>query len=49
MMSNNTRKIIEKFPCNICSKNVSKNHLAVECTNCKLLIHLKCNNLNTKD
>ena len=48
-MSNNTRTIIEKLPCNICSKNVSKNHQVIECTNCKVWIHLKYNNLNIKD
>ena len=31
------------FPCGICQKNVNVNQKAIECTNCKFWIHIKCN------
>ena len=37
-----------EFPCSICSKNVSNNHLAIECTHCNLWSHNKCNNIDKK-
>ena len=35
-----------KFPCKICTKNVSENIKAVQCDLCELCFHIKCNNLN---
>ena len=38
-----------KFPCKICTKNVSENVNAVQFDLCKLKLHIKCNNLNYLD
>ena len=48
-MSNKTQVNIEKYSYCNCSKNVLKYQPAIECTNCKLWTHLKCNNLDSKD
>ena len=32
-----------KYPCGLCQKNVNWNQKAVECTQCKSWIHIKCN------
>ena len=37
-----------KFPCKICNNPVAKNHKAVECDNCGLWVHIKCNKTNTQ-
>ena len=37
-----------KYPCSICSNNVHNNHLAIECSNCNLWSHIKCNNISRK-
>ena len=37
-----------KFPCKICNNPVLKNHKAVECDNCGLWVHIKCNEINTQ-
>ena len=37
-----------KFPCKICNSPVAKNRKAVECDNCGLWVHIKCNNINTE-
>ena len=37
-----------KFPCKICNNSVAKSHEAVECDNCGLWIHIKCNKINTQ-
>ena len=34
-----------KFPCGICSKNVTNNHYAVYCDICKVWVHIKCNDI----
>ena len=34
-----------KYPCGICSKNVTNNHYAVYCDNCNVWVHIKCNNI----
>ena len=34
------------FPCKICEKPVGKVDKAVECDNCKLWVHIKCNKIN---
>ena len=39
---------IVAYPCSICSKNVNNNHLAIECINCNLWSHIKCNNVDRK-
>ena len=31
------------YPCGICQKNVNNNQKAIECSNCKYWIHIKCN------
>ena len=43
-MTKKSKKITE-FPCSVCRKNVSDNHLAILCTHCKLWSHNKCNNI----
>ena len=35
-----------KGPCSICEKNVNKNHLAIECSQCQLWSHIKCNDID---
>ena len=37
-----------KFPCKICNNPVAKNNKAVECDNCGLWVHIKCNKINTQ-
>ena len=37
-----------KFPCKICDNLVAKNHEAIECGNCGLWVHIKCNKINTQ-
>ena len=37
-----------KFPCKICDNPVAKNHKAIECDNCGLWVHIKCNKINTQ-
>ncbi len=44
-MSKITNKEV-KDPCSICDKNVNKNHLAIECTQCQLWSHIKCNDID---
>ena len=34
---------MSKFPCEICSKSVAKNHEAFSCDIC---VHTKCNEIN---
>ena len=36
-----------KFPCKICSKSVAKNHKPICCDLCDILVHTKCNKINT--
>ena len=38
-----------KFPCKTCNNPAAKNHRAVECDNCGLQAHIKCNKINTKN
>ena len=37
-----------KFPCKICNNPVAKNRKAVDCDNCGLWIHIKCNKIDTQ-
>ena len=37
------------YPCGICYKNVNKNQKAIECTNCKQWIHIKCNGTSVEE
>ena len=42
----NNKQIIQAkhpFPCGICEKNVNKNQKAIECTSCRMWIHIRCN------
>ena len=41
--------MVNAFPCRACHKNVNKNHKAIFCNTCGTWIHIKCNNLNSKD
>ena len=36
------------FPCKTCNNPVTKDGKAVECDNCGLRIHIKCNKINTQ-
>ena len=36
------------FPCKTCNNPVAKDGKAVECDNCGLWIHIKCNKINTQ-
>ena len=38
-----------KNPCSLCNKNINANHKALNCTICKLKIHIKCNSLSITD
>ena len=38
--------MVIKFPCNICSNPVGKNHHAIQCDHCDLWVHTKCNKIN---
>ena len=40
--------MVVKFPCGICTRQVSKNHRAIKCDSCEKWIHIKCNNLETR-
>ena len=48
-MSNENQVNKENHSCFNCNKNVLKSQPVIECTNCKLWTHLKCNNLDSKD
>ena len=39
----NTINANHPYPCGICQKNVNNNQKAIECSNCKYWIHIKCN------
>ena len=53
--SNNSSKkrgpdsTITKFPCKLCSKNVSDNDNVILCDICQTWVHIKCNHLNYID
>ena len=47
-MNKKTEKMPAKFPCKICNNPVAENHKAVECDNCGLWIHIKCNKINAQ-
>ena len=34
------------YTCKICQKAIAKNHRAIECDNCNLWVHIKCNKIN---
>ena len=38
--------MVVKFPCKICSKAVANNHHALQCDNCHIWVHIKCNRIN---
>ena len=38
--------MVVKFPCKICSKAVANNHHVLQCDNCHLSVHIKCNRIN---
>ena len=40
--------MLVKFPCKMCNNPVAKNYKAVECDNCGLWVHIKCNKVNTQ-
>ena len=42
-------KVHVKFPCNLCSKPVAKNHRALCCDICDQWVHIKCNNISPSD
>ena len=37
-----------RHPCSSCLKPVAKNHRAIQCDNCDLWAHIKCENISTK-
>ena len=37
-----------KYPCGICSKNVSQRHRAIQCDSCNFWNHIKCDQIDTK-
>ena len=41
-----TEKMVLKFPCKICNKAVANNHHTLQCRNCHLCVHIKCNRIN---
>ena len=38
--------MVLKFPCKICNKAVANNHHTLQCRNCHLCVHIKCNRIN---
>ena len=34
-----------QYPCGICKHAVAKNHKAIQCDNCNLWVHIKCNKI----
>ena len=38
--------MVDKFPCKICNKAVANNHHSLQCDNCYLWVHIKCNRIN---
>ena len=38
--------MVIKHPCKICRKPVAKNHKAINCDNCNIWVHIKCNHNN---
>jgi len=41
--------MVVNFPCRICDKAVANSHKAIECDICRCWIHIKCNNISSKD
>ncbi|XP_065665725.1 uncharacterized protein LOC136087146 [Hydra vulgaris] len=39
---------MESFPCIVCHKNVAKNHKSIQCDKCNCWVHIKCNNISSK-
>ena len=39
--------MVLKFPCKICLKAVANSHHAIQCDNCNIWVHIKCNKINT--
>ena len=40
--------MVVKFPCKICLKAVANSHHAIQCDNCNIWVHVKCNKINTQ-
>ena len=40
--------MVVKFPCKICLKAVANLHHAIQCDNCNIWVHFKCNKINTQ-
>ena len=40
--------MVVKFPCKICCKPVANSHHAIQCDNCNIWFHVKCNRINTQ-
>ena len=40
--------MVVKFPCKICCKSVANSHHAIQCDNCNIWVHVKCNRINTQ-
>ena len=40
--------MVVKFPCKICFKAVANSHHAIQCDNCNIWVHVKCNKINTQ-
>ena len=40
--------MVVKFPCKICCKSVANSHHAIQCDNCNIWVHVKCNRINTE-
>lgn len=40
--------MVVKFLCEICCKPVANLHHAIQCDNCNIWTHVKCNSINTK-
>ena len=40
--------MVVKFPCKICLKAVANSHHAIQCDNCNIWVHIKCNKINTQ-
>ena len=41
--------MIVRFPCKICCKPVANSDHAIQCDNCNIWVHVKCNRINTVD
>ena len=37
-----------KYPCDICTKTVGKNHRFITCNLCNYKVHIKCNETDEK-